>query len=49
MKIGVPSETVPGERRVALVPDVVRRPHHPGVHDGFSCSAGAGAGAFIPR
>ena len=25
MRIGVPKETVPGERRVALVPDVVRR------------------------
>jgi NAD(P) transhydrogenase subunit alpha len=25
MRLGVPTETVPGERRVALVPDVVRR------------------------
>jgi NAD(P) transhydrogenase subunit alpha len=25
MRIGVPRETVPGERRVALVPDAVRR------------------------
>jgi H+-translocating NAD(P) transhydrogenase subunit alpha len=25
MRIGVPKETVPGERRVALVPEVLRK------------------------
>jgi H+-translocating NAD(P) transhydrogenase subunit alpha len=43
--IGVPKESAPGERRVALVPDVVRR-----LGDGveFVVEPGAGAGALIP-
>jgi H+-translocating NAD(P) transhydrogenase subunit alpha len=45
MRIGVPKETAQGERRVALVPDVVRRlaPQHEVVIE-----PGAGAGAEIP-
>ena len=43
--IGVPKESAPGERRVALVPDVVRR-----LGDGVEVvvEPGAGAGALIP-
>ena len=43
--IGVPKESTPGERRVALVPDVVRR-----LGDAVDVvvEPGAGAGALIP-
>jgi NAD(P) transhydrogenase subunit alpha len=42
--IGVPKESAPGERRVALVPDIVRR-----LADGVEVvvEPGAGAGALI--
>jgi H+-translocating NAD(P) transhydrogenase subunit alpha len=48
MRIGVPKETVEGERRVALVPEVVRK-----LGDGehgleVVVQRGAGAGALIP-
>jgi H+-translocating NAD(P) transhydrogenase subunit alpha len=45
VKIGIPKETAPGERRVALVPDVAGRL----VSDGFEVlvEAGAGAGAYF--
>ena len=46
MRIGVPKETVPGERRVALVPDVVRRLTGQG-HE-VVVEPGAGAQARIP-
>jgi proton-translocating NAD(P)+ transhydrogenase subunit alpha len=46
MKIGVPKETAADERRVALVPDVVRRLTAAG-HE-VVIEAGAGAGAEIP-
>ncbi|HYI19562.1 MAG TPA: Re/Si-specific NAD(P)(+) transhydrogenase subunit alpha [Solirubrobacteraceae bacterium] len=46
MQIGVPKETAPGERRVALVPDVVRRLTGQG-HD-VVVEPGAGAAAGIP-
>jgi NAD(P) transhydrogenase subunit alpha len=46
MLVGVPKETVEGERRVALVPDVVRRLAGHGVE--VLVEAGAGAGAMIP-
>jgi H+-translocating NAD(P) transhydrogenase subunit alpha len=46
MKIGVPKETAAGERRVALVPDVVRRLAGAG-HD-VIVEPGAGAAAEIP-
>lgn len=46
MRIGVPKETVEGERRVALVPEVVRKLTSVG-HEVF-VQAGAGAGALIP-
>ncbi len=44
--LGVPKESLPGERLVALVPDVVRRL----VKEGASVrvESGAGAGAYIP-
>ncbi|TMK38312.1 MAG: Re/Si-specific NAD(P)(+) transhydrogenase subunit alpha [Actinobacteria bacterium] len=46
MRVGVPTETAAGERRVALVPDVVRRL---GAKDiDVVIQAGAGAGALIP-
>ena len=46
MRIGVPKETVAGERRVALVPDVVRKLVARATR---SCvEPGAGAGAGIP-
>ena len=47
MRIGVPTETAPGERRVALVPDVVRRLT---AAEGTEVlvQRGAGAGALIP-
>jgi NAD(P) transhydrogenase subunit alpha len=46
MRIGVPSETAGGERRVALVPDVVKKLEARGVE--VDVAAGAGAGAVIP-
>ena len=46
MKIGVPTETADGERRVALVPEVVRKLTGQG-HD-VLVERGAGAGALIP-
>ena len=46
MTVGVPKETAPGERRVALVPDVVRRLKGKGVD--VVVEAGAGAQALIP-
>ena len=46
MRIGVPKETAEGERRVALVPDVVRRLTGAG-HE-VVIEAGAGAGAGVP-
>ena len=46
MRIGVPKETAPGERRVALVPDVVRRLTGQG-HE-VVVEPGAGAQAGIP-
>src|ERR1700733_6201284 len=46
MLVGVPKETAEGERRVALVPDVVRRLAGHGVE--VLVETGAGAGAMIP-
>jgi H+-translocating NAD(P) transhydrogenase subunit alpha len=46
MRIGVPKETVEGERRVALVPEVVRKLTSAG-HE-VLVQAGAGAEALIP-
>ena len=46
MQIGVPAESVIGERRVALVPEVVRKLSARGVD--VALSAGAGAAAIIP-
>jgi proton-translocating NAD(P)+ transhydrogenase subunit alpha len=46
MRIGVPKETAEGERRVALVPDVVRRLTQAG-HE-VRIEPGAGAAAGIP-
>ena len=46
MKIGVPAESEAGERRVALVPDVVRRLTARGIE--VVVAPGAGAGALIP-
>jgi proton-translocating NAD(P)+ transhydrogenase subunit alpha len=46
MRIGVPRETAAGERRVALVPDVVRRLTDAG-HE-VLVEPGAGAGAELP-
>src|SRR3954454_6816600 len=46
MRIGVPKETAAGERRVALVPEVVRKlkaKDHEGVVE-----SGAAAGALLP-
>ncbi len=47
MRIGVPSETVEGERRVALVPDVVRRLAQTETNE-VLVQRGAGGGALIP-
>src|SRR5687768_17486237 len=47
MKIGVPKETAANERRVALVPDIVRRLAGAG-HD-VVIEPGAGAGAEVPN
>ena len=55
MQIGVPKETAEGERRVALVPEVVRKlTRAPGEDDGGAqnqvlVERGAGAGALIPE
>jgi len=46
MKIGVPTESLPGERRVALVPDGVGRLRKAGYE--VLVQRGAGAGAHIP-
>jgi H+-translocating NAD(P) transhydrogenase subunit alpha len=46
MKVSVPKETAPGERRVALVPDDVDRLAKGGVE--VTVEAGAGAGAHQP-
>ena len=46
MLIGVPKETAPGERRVAMVPDVVKRLADKDVE--VVVEAGAGEGALIP-
>jgi H+-translocating NAD(P) transhydrogenase subunit alpha len=46
MRIGVPKETAEGERRVALVPDVVRKLVGGGQE--VVVQRGAGAGALIP-
>jgi NAD(P) transhydrogenase subunit alpha len=46
MRIGVPKETAAGERRVALVPDVVRR-LSTGGHE-VVIEGGAGSGAGVP-
>ncbi len=46
MLIGVPTETAQGERRVALVPEVVRKLSARGVE--VIVQAGAGAAAIIP-
>jgi NAD(P) transhydrogenase subunit alpha len=45
MKVGVPSESAPGERRVALVPDVVKRLATKSIE--VVVEAGAGEGALI--
>ena len=46
MRIGVPTETAPGERRVALVPEIVRKLAAAG-HE-VVLEPGAGAGAGLP-
>jgi NAD(P) transhydrogenase subunit alpha len=46
MKVGVARETAPGERRVALVPELIARYVAIGVE--LLVEAGAGAGALIP-
>jgi H+-translocating NAD(P) transhydrogenase subunit alpha len=46
MRVGVPKETAPGERRVALVPEVVKRLSGLGLE--VVVQAGAGDGAQIP-
>jgi H+-translocating NAD(P) transhydrogenase subunit alpha len=46
MRLGVPKETAEGERRVALVPEVVKRLQGKGVD--VVVEAGAGEGALIP-
>jgi NAD(P) transhydrogenase subunit alpha len=53
MQIGVPKETAEGERRVALVPEVVRKLAAAGGEEGAAApevvvERGAGAGALIP-
>ncbi len=53
MRIGVPKETAEGERRVALVPEVVQKLSAPQGADGAEppqvvVEKGAGAGALIP-
>jgi NAD(P) transhydrogenase subunit alpha len=46
LRIGVPTETAPGERRVALVPDIVRKLTQQG-HE-VVIEAGAGESAGLP-
>src|SRR5581483_12189905 len=46
MRIGVPKETAPGERRVALVPEVVKK--LTGQRHTVLVQQGAGEGALIP-
>ncbi len=46
MRIGVPKETAEGERRVALVPEVVKKLTSQGLE--LLVQRGAGAGALIP-
>ena len=46
MRVGVPKETAPGERRVALVPDTARRLTETGVE--VVVETGAGDGASFP-
>src|SRR5947209_10572635 len=46
MQIGVPTETAEGERRVALVPEIVRKLTGKGLE--VVVQEGAGAGALIP-
>ncbi len=46
MVVGVPKETAPGERRVAMVPEVVKRLAGKGVE--VVIESGAGEGALIP-
>jgi NAD(P) transhydrogenase subunit alpha len=53
MRVGVPKETAEGERRVALVPEVVRKLESSAGDDGAEAieivvERGAGAGALIP-
>jgi NAD(P) transhydrogenase subunit alpha len=53
MRIGVPKETAPGERRVALVPEVVRKlsgttAGGAGGREEVLVERGAGSGALIP-
>jgi NAD(P) transhydrogenase subunit alpha len=45
MKVGVPKETLPGERRVALIPDAARGLVKTGLQ--VAVEAGAGASAFF--
>ena len=47
MKIGVPKETADGERRVALVPEVIKRLSGDGGQQ-VIVERGAGEGAMIP-
>ncbi|HEY7089496.1 MAG TPA: Re/Si-specific NAD(P)(+) transhydrogenase subunit alpha [Tepidisphaeraceae bacterium] len=47
MKIGVPKEVVPGERRVALVPDAVATLKKGSAAIGVLVEAGAGGGAYF--
>ena len=44
MKVGVPRETVPGERRVALVPYAVEKPTKAGSEVVVEAGAGVGSG-----
>ena len=46
MKVGVPRETAPNERRVALVPEVVKRLASKDI--GVVVESGAGQGALLP-
>ena len=47
MKVGVPRETFPGERRVALIPDSVARLGKGGID--VVIEAGAGVAAGVPQ
>ncbi len=46
MKISVPKETAPGERRVALVPEVVQRLTKDGLEVVVEPGAGSAAGTY---